>query len=77
MGRLRIQLSITKDEVISVLLKIMEPPPNVRMVMTLMVVCTVIYRLRTLGKHKLRFTGSTIVSTYLSMNLIKRTIFAQ
>lgn len=76
MGRLRIQLSITKDEVISVLLKIMEPPPNVRMVMTL-VVCTVIYRLRTLGKHKLRFTGSTIVSTYLSMNLIKRTIFAQ
>lgn len=76
MGRLRIQLSITKDEVISVLLKIMELPPNVRMVMTL-VVCTVIYRLRTLGKHKLRFTGSTIVSTYLSMNLIKRTIFAQ
>lgn len=76
MGRLRIQLSITKDEVISVLLKIMEPPSNVRMVMTL-VVCTVIYRLRTLGKHKLRFTGSTIVSTYLSMNLIKRTIFAQ
>lgn len=76
MGRLRIQLSITKDEVISVLLKIMEPPPNVRMVMTL-VVCTVIYRLRTLGKHKLRFTGSTVVSTYLSMNLIKRTIFAQ
>lgn len=76
MGRLRIQLSITKDEVISVLLKIMEPPPNVRMVMTL-VVCTVIYRLRTLGKHKFRFTGSTVVSTYLSMNLIKRTIFAQ
>lgn len=76
MGRLRIQLSITRDEVISMLLKIMEPPPNVRMVMTL-VVCTVIYRLRTLEKHKLRFTESTVVSTYSSMNLIKRTIFAQ
>lgn len=76
MGRLRIQLSITRDEVISMLLKIIEPPPNVRVVMAF-VVCTVIYRLRTLGKHKLRFTGSTVVSTYSSKNLIKRTIFAQ